>query len=85
MDLVYVGEDQLLLKLIHEVKANKQSQCLTLEEIVSKCDVKKIDILLIACSEFSIISDLVRQKFAVPVLDTLDLLANKIIKFSREK
>ena len=46
---------------------------------------KKIDILLIACSEFSIISDLVRKKFAVPVLDTLDLLANKIIKFSKEK
>ena len=47
--------------------------------------LKKIDILLIACSEFSIISDLVRQKFAIPVLDTLDLLANKIIRFSKQE
>ena len=85
LDVVYIGKDELLLRLIHEVKANKQAQCFALEEIVSKCDVKKIDILLIACSEFSIISDLVRKKFAVPVLDTLDLLANKIIKFSKEK
>ena len=41
MEVEYMGEDELLLKLIHEVKANKQTQCLTLEEIVSNCDVKE--------------------------------------------
>ena len=82
MNFLYVGDDELRLSLIEAIKANYRTLSNSVEQLSSQIEVQKPDFLLIACSEFSIISGLIRDKFSIPVIDTLDLLVEKIIKFS---
>ena len=82
MSFLYVGDNELCLSLIEAIKANDKTLSNSVEQLSSQIEGQKPDFLLIACSEFSIISGLIRDKFSIPVIDTLDLLVEKIIKFS---
>ncbi len=55
-----------------------------LEEISIQAKSIQLDLILIACSEFSIVSDEIKRKFNIPVVDTLDILASRIVNFSKK-
>ena len=55
-----------------------------LEEISIQAKSIQLDLILIACSELSIVSDEIKRKFNIPVVDTLDILASRIVNFSKK-
>ena len=83
MTAVYVGENKLLLSLINKIKAKEELPTDLLEKLTVQISKEEIDFTLISCSEFSVISNIVSQYFKNPVVDTLDILATKIVNFSR--
>ena len=69
MTAVYVGDNKLLLSLINRIKAKEQLPTDLLEKLTTQIGKEEIDLLLISCSEFSVISNSVSQYFKVPVVD----------------
>ena len=86
MNLIYIGDENLILSTIKQIKSNFVSGSVSekLEEISIQTKSIQLDLILIACSEFSIVSDEIKRKFNIPVFDTLDILASRIVNFSKK-
>ena len=86
MNLIYIGDETLILSTIKQIKSNFVSGPVSekLEEISIQAKSIQLDLILIACSEFSIVSDEIKRKFNIPVVDTLDILASRIVNFSKK-
>ena len=86
MNLIYIGDENLILSTIKQIKSNFVSGSVSekLEEISIQAKSIQLDLILIACSEFSIVSDEIKRKFNIPVVDTLEILASRIVNFSKK-
>jgi aspartate racemase len=82
IDTIYSREQDRLLEAIRAVKVDSGDRAahLSMETAARELVENGADILLIACSELSIIAAAVPVSF--PRLDTIDILAEEIVKFA---
>jgi aspartate racemase len=82
---VYPADQNEILSAIRTLKSDSESKGArkTLKNAACELMDAGVDVLLIACSELSIIAKVIPENF--PRLDTIDVLAEEIIKFSGAK
>lgn len=82
IDCVYPKNQEKMLAAIKGVKENKEDENArkVLMAAADELVLEGVDALLIACSEFSIISDCLPSD--TQCIDTIDVLARAVIKFS---
>ena len=79
---IYPKDNQRLLQSIRSIKKigpTAQDRQILMEEAV-KLETLGVEALLIACSEFSLISQQLQTN--IPLLDSLDILAAELVAFS---
>jgi len=78
---LYAGGDDLLLEAIRAVKVRQYEPARrTLAAAAAELERAGADALLVACSEFSIITEAARN--VLPLADTIDVLAEEVVAFS---
>lgn len=84
-ETIYPLDQERMLEAIRIVKADSMDRraCQILESAARDLVEQRADILLIACSELSIIADAIPA--SIPRLDTINILAESIINFSGAK
>lgn len=85
LDLLYPDNENELLEIIKIVKSRSITQ-VTIKQfnrIALKLADKGVDSLILGCTEFSLIAE--HLEVNIPVFDTLQLLAQEIVKSVKEK
>jgi len=79
---VFPVNQAIMLEAIRAIKANglKDSTIRTLQHESDKLVSKGVKCILIACSEFSLLTESIHAK--VPLIDTLDVLVDHLVTFS---
>ncbi|MEM8587816.1 MAG: amino acid racemase [Pseudomonadota bacterium] len=85
ISLLYPDDDDRLLAAIRAIKVDSTdaSAVQTLRAAAAELTAKGAEVLVIACSEFSIIADTVES--SVAVVDTIDVLAQAAIDFASNR
>jgi len=84
IDVIYPQNQPLMLKAIRAIKSDSQdSEALwILEQACRELSDKGADILLVGCSEFSIVSKAIPE--TLKYIDTIEVLAQAVVEFARD-
>ena len=84
LEPVYPPHQDLVLSCIKMIKATGRSDAANekLRAAAAELRAEGVDMLMIACSELSLINDCLSREF--PFIDTIDVLAEAVIAFSRD-
>lgn len=82
LSTIYPTDDDSVLSIIRMIKANGPSESATalLTEAATALERSGVDVILVGCTEFSLLTNRLRTK--APVIDTLDVLVDRAVAFA---
>jgi aspartate racemase len=82
IEALYPSKQSQMLKVIRSIKENNKGNgvCEIINSAATELNEKGADIILIACSELSLVLDCLQSSYVV--IDSMDVLSKAVINFS---